>query len=157
MSHEAVTATDRFLTYDHHPGILCDPPRQAVKISLHSKTYYTMIYCNSTTKKNSIRNAMKSSKPINNIAMERVMEPESTKTGSIQRIALALEWGTLQGASGGSVKNKIGTSVWVIEPHQQNGRSKHSMFGAGPVDGDSEYLNLTRAERSGFLGPLFCV
>ena len=82
---------------------------------------------------------MKPEEPIDNKAMERVMGQKSTKTGSIQEIALILEQGTLQGASDGSVKNKTGTSTWVIEPHQINGRSKHYMYGAGPVDGDAEF------------------
>ena len=81
----------------------------------------------------------------------------NNKMGSIQKIATVLEQGTLQGASDGLVRNKIGTIAWIIESQLENGRSKDNIYGAGLIDGDAEFLNSTRAERSGFLAPLFCV
>ena len=58
---------------------------------------------------------MNPEEPLNNKAMRRVVGLKNTKTGSIREIALALEQGTLQGASDGLV-NKIDTSAWVVEP-----------------------------------------
>ena len=54
------------------------------------------------------------------------------------------------------MKNKTGTSAWIIEPTYEK-RSDTYMFGAGPVDGDPAFLNSTRAERSGFIGPIFAI
>ena len=114
-SHEPVTATDKFLIYEYTPGTPCNPPRHTVRISLHLKTTYTIIYSNSTTTKVLIRNTMNPEEPLNNKAMKRVVGLKNTKTGSIREIALALEQGTLQVASDGLV-NKIDTSAWVVEP-----------------------------------------
>ena len=62
----------------------------------------------------------------------------------------------MQGALDGLVKNKQGTSAWIVEPTHKV-RSETNMRGSDPVDGDPEFLNSTRAERSGFLGPIFAV
>jgi len=54
------------------------------------------------------------------------------------------------------VKNEIGTSAWILKPAHLTRASSH-MRGSGPVDGDPETMKSTRAERSGFLGPLHVV
>ena len=43
----------------------------------------------------------------------------------------------------------------MIEPETYQKLSSHSIRGAGPVDGDPEFLHSTRAERSAFLAPLY--
>ena len=87
-------------------------------------------------------------------AIKRATGPSCHLQGDLEDIASALQDGTLQGASDWSVKEKKGTSAWIIEPTHII-RSATNMSGAGPVDGDPEFLNSTRAERSGFLGPIF--
>ena len=81
--HKTVTATDQFLIYNHTPGRLFNPPKHAIKNSLHSKTAFTLIYSNSNTAKVSIKSTMKKKENPNNKAMERFMGPLSTKTVSI--------------------------------------------------------------------------
>ena len=85
-AHETVKAIDQFFIYNHTPGRPCNPPKHAIKISLNSKTPYTLIYSNSNTAKVFIKNTMKKKENPSNRAMERVTGPLSTKTDSIQKI-----------------------------------------------------------------------
>ena len=57
--------------------------------------------------------------------------------GDKNELVKALEQGTLQGASDGSVKNKKGIGEWMVEPKTHQKLSDHSIKEAGPVDGDS--------------------
>ena len=88
--------------------------------------------------------------------MERPIGNDLRFTGDLDELGEALKNGTLQGASDGSVKNKIGTSACIIEPTHLT-RDLSNIGGAGPVDRDPDTMNSTRAERSGFLGPLHTV
>jgi len=63
--------------------------------------------------------------------------------GENHELARALEKGTLQGASDGSAKSKKGTGAWMIETKTHQKHSIHSIRGAGPVDGDPEFLHST--------------
>ena len=76
-------------------------------------------------------------------ALTRIIGPRTELNGEIQGLAKALENGTLQGALDGSVKNKQGTGAWIIEPETYQKQSPHSIRGAGPVDGDPEFLHST--------------
>ena len=75
--------------------------------------------------------------------------------GDKKEIAKALEQGTLQGASGGSVKDKKDTSAWVVESKTHQKHSDHIIRGAGPIGVDQEFLYSTGAESSAFLAPLY--
>ena len=71
----------------------------------------------------------------------------------LDELGEALQNGMLQGASDGLVQQKIGTSIWIIELTHTT-RASSNIRGAGSVDGDPDILKSTRAERSGFIGPL---
>ena len=76
-----------------------------------------MIYANSCTVPVSLRPKVnRPPDPSTKKALTRIIGPRMELHGEKQEIARALEKGTLQGASDGSVKNKQGTGAWMIEP-----------------------------------------
>ena len=143
------------LIYDTK-GLPATPPKKAVKITLRLQTKHTYIFNDSTAAAVLIRHPKEKHPNDNAEAIKRATGPSCHLQGDLEDIASALQDGTLQGAADGSVKDKKGTSEWIIEPTHIT-RSETNMSGAGPVDGDPEYLNLTQVERSGFLGPIFAV
>ena len=135
-------------------GVPANPPKEAIRISLRSQSEKTLIFGNSTTKEVNIRRPMRRQEEPDSEAMEHPMGNDGRYTGDLADLGQALQEGTLQGASDGSVKNKIGTSAWILEPTHQT-RATSNMRGAGPEDGDPETMNSTRTEREQVSSALF--
>ena len=127
------------------------------KYSLSSGTPNTLIYTNS----NSYTVILKSTQTIpqsqTDSAILRLLGPEILQMGNQEALAKSLSGGTLQGASDGSMKFGQGTCAWRVEPKTSVGLSDHSLTRATPVDGDPDTMNSTRAERGGFIDPLYYV
>ena len=123
---------------------------------MRSQTKQTFIFNDSAAAAVLIRHPKETHPNDNSEAIKRATGSSCHLEGDLEDIASALQDGTLQDALDRSVKDKKGTSAWIIEPTHIT-RSETNMSGAGPVDGNPEYLNSTRAERSGFLGPIFAV
>ena len=155
-AHEPMSANRRTLTYDHKPGEPCTPPKKGVKISLQSQTRHTLIFTNSCTIPVNIRcTHIQQPDPSTKKALTRIIGPSMELQGDKNELVKALEEGTLQGALDGSVKNKKGTGAWMVVPKTYQKLSDHSFRGAGPVDGDPDFLHSTRAERSANIAPLY--
>ena len=71
----------------------------------------------------------------------------------MENLAEALKKGKLMGASDRSIKDDKGSHAWIITPGTEE-KIITTIRGSGPVDGHLDLMNLTRAERAGFIGPL---
>ena len=143
------------IQYKDQLGTPCNPPTIAHKISLSSATQHTMIYTDSVSLPVPLQPQQLSTSLTTDKAILRLLGPEIRQMGDHKYLAQSLSEGALQGASDGSMKFGRGTCAWRIEPATTEKLSEHNITGAAPVDGDPSTMNSTRAERGGFIGPLY--
>ena len=154
--HTLVWSNKRDCLIYNKTGVPDNPPKTGTRISLRLQSERTWIFSNSTAKEVNIRQPMHWQEEPDREAMARRLGEDARFTGDLNDLGEALRNGTLQGASDGSIKNKEGTSAWVLEPDHLTRATSH-MRGAGPVDGDHETMNSTRAERSSIPSPIHAV
>ena len=132
------------------------PPATVVKISLASGSQHNLICKDTTT--TPVATSQSSFKQQDTSTKQEILRqlgPKVYQFGDQTAIAESLQAGTLQGASVGSIKDGRGTCAWRIEPKEANKFSGNCIYGSAPIYRDPKTRNSTRAERGGFIGPLY--
>lgn len=148
--------TSKFLVYNKGSGTATPIPATLYRISLWTQSPRTWIFKKSgscpVTGAGTITTLSSPTVKTNLQIITRIQGPVRTQ-GLREHLAESLTEGKLMGASDGSVKNGMGSHAWILTPGNKNYMDA-TIKGSGPVDGHAAFMNSTRAERAGFIGPL---